>query len=496
MTYVATFEKVATLDSARVIHWTLAGTDGREVSGQYLEDFFKNLGDKVVYVQDLSRDGPFLADYALKNNLNASKDYVIDCDRKFFCIKVGKALILNLKRIFNFTVSELSEKLGLPNDEKTVALALARKLDSDGIKHPMSAASAAIYAWSSTKSGAWWNAHKEETKEKDPDIERDIVESYRGGLCIFNSQYKCKEVLANGYDVNSLYPSIMLTLPMPFGQGKKVQTSESITSLHVVHIVATIKEGRYPFIPNPANLDKYVYPKEISGIFYLWKDEFDLARLCYEGTFSEICAYEFGQKKGLFTEYVTKWYNAKKTASNKVDRAYAKMMLNSLYGKFGQRSELINSVAQVRGNQVTYVPVRMKARTYDAKIASFIASEGRVKLLQAIQMNYDRFIYADTDSVVLEGSGEPTGLLLDDSKLGYFKHDKINVMFKALGQKTYITTKDGETSFTIAGVVKEVSKTLTKDDFKPGAIIKGARMNTVVVNGGIRLIPETYTLPF
>ena len=39
----------------------------------------------------------------------------------------------------------------------------------------------------------------------------------------------------------------------------------------------------------------------------------------------------------LFSEYIEKWYNVKKNSKNEIEKSLAKLMLNSLYGKMGQR---------------------------------------------------------------------------------------------------------------------------------------------------------------
>jgi DNA polymerase type B, organellar and viral len=50
-----------------------------------------------------------------------------------------------------------------------------------------------------------------------------------------------------------------------------------------------------------------------------------------------ICGYKFNRGKDLFKDYVFELYNMKSSTSNPVERNIAKLMLNSLYGRFGMK---------------------------------------------------------------------------------------------------------------------------------------------------------------
>lgn len=63
----------------------------------------------------------------------------------------------------------------------------------------------------------------------------------------------------------------------------------------------------------------------------LFLEQYDVINLKY------ICGWKFKQKEGIFDEYIDKWIERKIKATkegNKGQRTLAKLMLNSLYGKF------------------------------------------------------------------------------------------------------------------------------------------------------------------
>jgi hypothetical protein len=53
--------------------------------------------------------------------------------------------------------------------------------------------------------------------------------------------------------------------------------------------------------------------------------------------FIMMCGYNFDRGKDLFKDYVYNLYHTKSTTTNPVERNIAKLMLNSLYGRFGMK---------------------------------------------------------------------------------------------------------------------------------------------------------------
>ena len=84
-------------------------------------------------------------------------------------------------------------------------------------------------------------------------------------------------------------------------------------------------------------------PREI---FERWIFSEELKSALKEGyTADIICGYKFKRGILLFDKYVDMFYELKKNSKNPVERGMSKLMLNSLYGKFGMKD--INSILRI-----------------------------------------------------------------------------------------------------------------------------------------------------
>lgn len=64
-----------------------------------------------------------------------------------------------------------------------------------------------------------------------------------------------------------------------------------------------------------------------------------------------ICGWKFKAINGIFTNYINKWIKRKNEATisgNKGQRTLAKLMLNSLYGKFATSLEIQSKIPYIR----------------------------------------------------------------------------------------------------------------------------------------------------
>lgn len=143
------------------------------------------------------------------------------------------------------------------------------------------------------------------------------------------------------YDVNSLFPYSMLN-DMPVGEPRlvcfdKPVSLEKIKGKMGFAIVSVKKrntaEGR-PTLPVRIK-GKIYYPiGEWTGIYFI-PELFDAKKRGYR---IKVHSYiEFDKNKELFKDYVNEIYDYK-AKSTGVDRYVYKLMLNSLYGKFGMKS--------------------------------------------------------------------------------------------------------------------------------------------------------------
>ena len=148
----------------------------------------------------------------------------------------------------------------------------------------------------------------------------------------------------------------------------------------------------------------------------LWNDQYDLDVL----EIGEV--YLFDSASGIFTNYIDHYMEIKKKSTGG-KRTIAKLMLNSLYGKFGTNPDATRKVPSLDDEgalQLKLGDQEEKATIY-VPLAEFVTAWARDVTIRSAQANFDTFAYADTDSMHLVGDGEPVGIRVDSSELGAWK---------------------------------------------------------------------------
>jgi hypothetical protein len=174
-------------------------------------------------------------------------------------------------------------------------------------------------------------------------LEKFIREAYFGGnVGAFTKDVKGKIKKGFHYDMNSQYPKAMLNkLPI----GDPVFSTNTDLSYYFGFVYALItppseSELNILYIQYRDNLGKITCPRDP---FYRWIPSFELeqalkdnykAKIFYGINFPDSSNVDSSK---LFESYVTHFYNKKKNAKDNVEKNIAKLMLNSLYGKFGQK---------------------------------------------------------------------------------------------------------------------------------------------------------------
>ena len=126
-------------------------------------------------------------------------------------------------------------------------------------------------------------------------------------------------------------------------------------------------------------------------------------------------------------------------------------------------------------------------------MASFITAWARYKTITSAQSVYERFIYADTDSLHLVGTDLPENLEIDPTKLGAWKHESTFTRARFIRQKTYMEEIDGKINITCAGMPKQCYSHVTWENFREGNSFEGKLMPKRVV-GGIVLTETDFTI--
>lgn len=387
-----------------------------------------------------------------------------------------------------------------------------------------------------------------EDLSNQPKIYNIIKKSYRGGWTQVNRKYKgthLKNINGTSIDINSSYPSIISghlklhdkydgTL-LPFGN----------PTLHNGYVECTNKELNLLVIEfdkfynkNDDNLigeiqvgsinskifnmigTEYIHTNVIDGRakgtnglstnkryrLYIW--EFELDSILENTVFEDYEVIEtltFKANKGHFKEIVDFYTEMKikgKKEKNNVLQNFAKLVLNSFYGKMASNYERIerkvvleNGFAKFENTDIVY---EAEKRYYPA-FASCVTAWARVNLRkQLYTVGYNNVLYFDTDSLYTLLSKEELenklGNNIDSYILGKWDIEKQYTDFKAIGSKKYmLKTLDNNIICRCAGLPSEIREKETFEHFEIGATFKGKKVKTRV-KGGYALIEGDYQL--
>ena len=369
----------------------------------------------------------------------------------------------------------------------------------------------------------------------DPAVDADIRQSYKGGFTYVSEKYAGQEV-GEGvvFDVNSLYPSRMVQNNMPFGKPEPFEGKyepDVIYDLYVQKLscIFEIKPDKIPSIQIKHSLSfmSNEYLKSSDGkvvTLCLTKPDLELFFEQYDVDVIEWHGgYKFKSISGIFTKYINYWteqkINAKKEG-NAPQYLIAKLMLNSLYGKFGTGLTGRKKIPVKIENEVHYIMTEPeeKAGVY-LPVASFITAYARRYTIETSQMirdwstarhGKDAYLYSDTDSIHANLSKEDVEALsyiidIDDFRLGAWKHESSFVKAKFIRQKCYIEQDyDGSINVTIAGFPKKLAHLVNFENFNIGFTTEGMsddligeagrKLRYKHVKGGVILVDTDFTL--
>lgn len=518
------------------------------------------------YFHNLKFDGEFIIHYLLTHgfvHVNEKKlgvnqfSTIISDLNVFYCIKVKfkEEVIISFfdsLKLLNFSVEEVAkafnlsikkleidykakrekghkitdeEKEYLSHDVMIMSLALEKMFEMKITR--MTIASNAMNFFKDTIS-------KKRFEEwfKPPLYDKDLRQAYKGGFTYLNEIYRGKEVKEGiVLDVNSLYPSVMYYSPMPYGEGIYFDgkyVPDKLYNLYIQNITCQfrIKKDMIPTIQIKNNLSfvptEYLSSSNGESInltltnvdLKLFLEHYDIYDVSYNW------GWKYKSSTKIFKSYIDYWNELKVKATkegNKPLRTIAKLMLNSLYGKFAASPEGRSKIPYLDNNIVKYKLSELEERTaYYLPISIFITSWARDKTIRSAQAVYHRFIYADTDSLHLEGTDIPENLLISDTELGKWKIESTFKRGKYLRQKCYIedavtpvdeiekfkkenpeclhlVSKDSIINIVCAGMPKACYKNVTWENFDYGSVFDG-KLGVKHTDGGIVLVDTTFTI--
>ena len=301
------------------------------------------------------------------------------------------------------------------------------------------------------------HAHKPAVK-----LERD---SHRGGRveAFFIGTLKQR---VYGFDVNSLYPDVMQRHDYPIKLVKYVKNGslEGLERfLRNYCVCARVKVNiSEPYIAYKAN--KLLFPV---GSFISSLTTPELKYALEHDSIEKVYDYSVYEKAPIFREYVNTLYALKIRFSLEGNIVYYmlnKLLLNTLYGKFGQKIENIKVLGECEPDLtecekiylpergITYLKWSFGGKIYVRHgdklewkhsfpaISSHVAAYGRMKLWSYMKLaGLENVFYVDTDSLFVNDNGyDKLKAFISDTELGKLKLDKTADNLTIFGAKDYI----------------------------------------------------------
>lgn len=505
----------------------------------------------TLYFHNLKFDGSFIISWLLHNGFEYISDkrekrdntfttlitdmgqfYAIEIYFKVKGHKTNKVKILDSLKIFpNFSVERVAEGFGLPirkleidykqkrpigwqlteeeiayirNDVEIMARALKIMFDQGLNKM--------------TIAGDAFNSYKSfvpKFRDRFPilpkNVDEDIRLSYRGGFTYVNEIYK-EVPIGKGIciDKNSMYPSKMVQQPLPFGvpvffEGKYEEDPAMPLYIQSLTCKFELRKGKIPniqlknnlsFMPNEylsSSKDELITVSLCSPDYELFMENYHVTDITYHG------GWKFKECKGMFDDYINYWMDQKIKAGkegNQPMRQIAKLMLNSLYGRFGlsinarQKFPYLDDKGVVR---FALLPEEEREPVY-IPVACFITSYGRCDTIRTSQKirdysltkyGKDAYLYSDTDSIHATLTDEDLEelkdvIFLDDYALGAWAKESEFDRAIFIRQKCYIEEEKGKLNVTVAGLPKYLTPLITFDNFKKGFTTEGLTLNEMI----------------
>ena len=382
-------------------------------------------------------------------------------------------------------------------------------------------------------------------------VEKNIRKSYTGGavdVYIPHNRIGSFFVLAKSvfkklyyYDVNSLYPFVMANHPMPIGKPVYFQGD-----------IRSIDPEAFGFfycnITSPEYLEHPILQRRIKtsssertiaglGTWTGWISSMEMDNaIKYGYQFEILNGYQF-DKGNLFKEYVNKMYKLRlEYPKGHAMNLVAKLLMNSLYGKFGMRLEVTRVDIFDISDEVMYNQVKALMKAYGETIHDFVKIDDHLILVRdsLVPLHFDeeedmyhgldvniaiasaitssarvhmsyfknnplfKLFYSDTDSVVIDNPLSPE---LVGNKLGQVKLEYNIERAVFLAPKVYgFITDEGSEIIKVKGITPEATSNihigdldnlLIKDSSKE---INQEKWFKLVIDGEISVTDVAYTL--
>lgn len=338
-----------------------------------------------------------------------------------------------------------------------------------------------------------WNSQKFFSNGKDGIfLEKFVRKSYMGGRVEVFTPYLQRMIVAHAfhYDVNSLYPSVMIDNEFPIGDPAYYDGIEAQIiwdnwlsdkkGLGFVHAKVFVPKQNIP--PLPTHNGKLVFlTGYLEGTWTYTELEYAV-NCCGVKILEIIDIVHFKKTFKVFHNFISTFYRMKdegKRTGNKALTKLAKLILNTAYGFLAlirEREDVRNisdlekyeDVLNYVNEELGYINIDtvVVSDTVQPQIASYVTSYARLVLLDGLrtQDKKGKVFYCDTDSIVC--SAPMPKEKVDKYQLGKWDLEgELKGAFFLLPKVYYeITTENENVKF--KGVSRDVQKTFHYDFYK------------------------------
>lgn len=312
---------------------------------------------------------------------------------------------------------------------------------------------------------------------------------YNGGLCILNDYFAGRVITEkmNRYDVNSEYPFIMSQMADLQGDGvkmtakewEKLKNKESYERIFVIEEMhGNLLKNKIPCFRNGYS-GKFESVINVEQTYLIFEEEFNELLKWYDIEY-ELKYYIVYKKRNLkgYNDFVQTFYKLKNESKKRGDKAktkFAKLLLNSSYGKLAERVARRITWREINAETGAVHLVSNNEQEIDEKSmlsvvqGAYVTALARVWILSHIReiCNEDvlhKLIYCDTDSVHVLAEYDKA----DPFNLGGFKNEGTFTCCKYIAPKCYFDGKTDENGafFDLEIHSKGLSIKLIEEEFK------------------------------
>ena len=231
------------------------------------------------------------------------------------------------------------------------------------------------------------------------------------------------------YDVNSLFPSVMVDGEFPDLYSYKITSDPDWAGAEgMADVTIRVPETEYPALPMRGSEDM-VYPWGTMRGMWPYPE---IRQALRDGATIETVhgAYQHRRGPTPFKEYVEYCYEQRGRSQHEMDNVVWKLFMNSLYGKFGQRPEL-DMIFDDKFMKIESEP----SPAANVIWAAYVTCLARVRLLGFLRQTTACY-YTDTDSLFTPDT------LPTSKHLGALKLEGVYTGMEAKGNKMYAIDLD------------------------------------------------------